>query len=209
MPRAAMRTIWRGGSSNSGGKPLKEISLTDPQAAWVARKGVDPFFAYDANYLIHNKFGTSSTPMARAPISDEMANRTHLRRKPDTRSRARSIETAVRPALKVAQMSPARRAHVRTRDLDAGEHRLGGLPIGDSSFSVKLARSRNRFASCRTRPVASASSIGVRRVIFPTQMQKPSIPIEVFAFPIDRFSKDFPRTYGLVPGTKTLRICEV
>ena len=46
------------GSSNSGdGKPPKEISLTDPQAAWVARKGVDPFFAYDANYLIDNKFG--------------------------------------------------------------------------------------------------------------------------------------------------------
>ena len=31
------------GSSNSGGgKPPKQISLTDPQAAWVARKGVDP-----------------------------------------------------------------------------------------------------------------------------------------------------------------------
>jgi DDE family transposase len=31
--------------------------LTDPQAAWVARRGVDPFFAYDANYLIDNKVG--------------------------------------------------------------------------------------------------------------------------------------------------------
>jgi hypothetical protein len=31
--------------------------LTDPQAAWVARPGVDPFFAYDANYLIDNKVG--------------------------------------------------------------------------------------------------------------------------------------------------------
>src|SRR5207342_3946022 len=27
-------------------KPPKEISLTDPQAAWVARKGTDPLFAY-------------------------------------------------------------------------------------------------------------------------------------------------------------------
>jgi hypothetical protein len=35
----------------------KEVSLTDPQAAWVARRGVDPFFAYDANYLIDNKVG--------------------------------------------------------------------------------------------------------------------------------------------------------
>jgi transposase len=38
-------------------KPPKEVSLTDPQAAWVARKGTDPFFAYDANYLIDNKAG--------------------------------------------------------------------------------------------------------------------------------------------------------
>src|SRR5258705_1854001 len=49
-----------GGGSNEGGhrrKPPKEVSLTDPQAAWVARPGVDPFFAYDANYLIDNKIG--------------------------------------------------------------------------------------------------------------------------------------------------------
>jgi transposase len=47
------------GSSGSGSrsKPAKEVSLTDPQAAWVARPGVDPFFAYDANYLIDNKAG--------------------------------------------------------------------------------------------------------------------------------------------------------
>jgi len=48
-----------GGSSSGGsrGKPPKEVSLTDPQATWVARPGVDPFFAYDANYLIDNKVG--------------------------------------------------------------------------------------------------------------------------------------------------------
>jgi transposase len=38
-------------------KPPKQISLTDPQAAWVARKKMSPFFAYDANYLIDNKLG--------------------------------------------------------------------------------------------------------------------------------------------------------
>ena len=38
-------------------KPPKEVSLTDPQAAWVARKGTDPLFSYDANYLIDNKAG--------------------------------------------------------------------------------------------------------------------------------------------------------
>jgi transposase len=48
-----------GGPRNGGGrsKPPKEVSLTDPQATWVVRPGVDPFFAYDANYLIDNKAG--------------------------------------------------------------------------------------------------------------------------------------------------------
>jgi transposase len=48
-----------GGSSsgNSRSKSPKEVSVTDPQATWVARPGVDPFFAYDANYLIDNKTG--------------------------------------------------------------------------------------------------------------------------------------------------------
>ena len=63
------------GSSHGGGsKPPKEISLTDPQAAWVARKGVDPFFASDANYLIDNKFGIIlDAEGTRANRSDEMA----------------------------------------------------------------------------------------------------------------------------------------
>ena len=49
-----------GGGSSEGSqrrKPPKEVSLTDPQATWVARPGVDPFFAYDTNYLIDNKAG--------------------------------------------------------------------------------------------------------------------------------------------------------
>ena len=48
-----------GGSGKGGGrhKPPKEVSLTDPQTTWVARPGMDPFFAYDANYLIDNKAG--------------------------------------------------------------------------------------------------------------------------------------------------------
>ena len=48
-----------GGSSGGGSrlKPPKEVSLTDPQATWVARPSMDPFFAYDANYLIDNKVG--------------------------------------------------------------------------------------------------------------------------------------------------------
>ena len=49
-----------GGSSGGSRRstPSKEVSVTDPQATWVARPGVDPFFAYDANYLIDDKAGT-------------------------------------------------------------------------------------------------------------------------------------------------------
>jgi hypothetical protein len=62
------------GSGSGGSKPPKQISLTDPQAAWVARKDVDPFFAYDANYLIDNKFGIIlDAEGTRANCSDEMA----------------------------------------------------------------------------------------------------------------------------------------
>ena len=48
-----------GGSDSAGprAKSAKAVSLTDPQATWVTRPGVDPFFAYDANYLIDNKVG--------------------------------------------------------------------------------------------------------------------------------------------------------
>jgi transposase len=38
-----------GGGDAGGGdrhKPPKEVSLTDPQATWVARPGLDPFFAW-------------------------------------------------------------------------------------------------------------------------------------------------------------------
>jgi hypothetical protein len=45
------------GGDGSRRSALIEVSLTDPQAAWVASKGTDPFFAYDANYLIDNKAG--------------------------------------------------------------------------------------------------------------------------------------------------------
>jgi len=77
-----------GGSSHGGSrrKPPKEISLTDPQAAWVARKGVDPFFAYDANYLIDNKAGiivdaegTRANRAAEIAITETMVDRVKRR----------------------------------------------------------------------------------------------------------------------------------
>ena len=38
-------------------KPPKAVSLTDPLAAWVAKKSARPFFAYDADYLIDHACG--------------------------------------------------------------------------------------------------------------------------------------------------------
>jgi len=75
VPRTTAEREPAGGTNGGrGGKPPKEVSLTDPQAAWVARKGVDPFFAYDANYLIDNKVGiildaegTRANPARRSP----------------------------------------------------------------------------------------------------------------------------------------------
>jgi len=71
-------------------KPPKEVSLTDPQAVWVARKNTDPFFAYDANYLIDNKAGiiveaegTRASRIAEIAITrtmlDRVGRRFHLR----------------------------------------------------------------------------------------------------------------------------------
>ena len=73
-----------GGSNGGGnsGKPPKQVSLTDPQAAWVARKNTDPFFAYDANYLIDNKAGiivdaegTRANRIAEIAITETMIER--------------------------------------------------------------------------------------------------------------------------------------
>jgi len=62
------------GGDREEDKPQKAISLTDPQSAWVARKGVKPFFAYDANYLIDNKLGIIvDAEGSRANRTDEIA----------------------------------------------------------------------------------------------------------------------------------------
>jgi transposase len=47
----------RGGQGDDSGETRKEVSPIDPQATWIARKGIDTTFYYDANYLIDNRFG--------------------------------------------------------------------------------------------------------------------------------------------------------
>jgi transposase len=82
-------------------KPPKEVSLTDPQAAWVGRKSTDPFFAYDANYLIDNKAGiivdaegTRANRLAEIAITETMIERVKSRF--DLRPRRLAGDTAIR-----------------------------------------------------------------------------------------------------------------
>lgn len=72
------------GSDDGDGdrKPPKQVSLTDPGAAWVAKKKMSPFFAYDANYLIDNKLGiivdaegTRANRSAEIAITETMVTR--------------------------------------------------------------------------------------------------------------------------------------
>ncbi len=46
-----------GAASGRTSKPRMAISLTDPQAAWIAYRKIRSIFAYHANYLIDHKLG--------------------------------------------------------------------------------------------------------------------------------------------------------
>lgn len=91
-----------GGGSSSGSsrsRPPKEVSLTDPQATWVARPGVDPFFAYDANYLIDNRAGiivdaegTRANRIVEIAVTQTMMDR--VRRRFDLRPQRLAGDTA-------------------------------------------------------------------------------------------------------------------
>ena len=87
------------GDSNGRRKPPKEISLTDPQAAWVARKDTDPLFAYDANYLIDNKAGiiidaegTRANKVAEIAVTKTMIER--VKRRFDLQPQRLAADTA-------------------------------------------------------------------------------------------------------------------
>ena len=60
--------------------------MTDPQAAWVARPGMGPFFACDVNYLIDNKLGiildaegTRANRIAEIAVTQTMVERVSRR----------------------------------------------------------------------------------------------------------------------------------
>src|SRR6201998_1116557 len=105
-----------GGGSGKGGdrhKPPKEVSLTDPQATWVARPGLDPFFAYDATYLMANTagiildaVGTRANRTVEIAITQTMVDRVERRfdlRPQRLASRQASIASTVHPPNETAK----------------------------------------------------------------------------------------------------------
>ena len=62
--------------------PQEGVAQPIRQAAWVARKNTDPFFAYDANYLIDNKAGiiVDAEGMRASQIAEIAITRTMLDR---------------------------------------------------------------------------------------------------------------------------------
>ena len=128
-----------GGGSREGGhrrKPPKEISLTDPQSTWVARAGLDPFFAYDANYLIDNKVGI---------ILDAAGTRAN-----------RAVEIAVTQTM-VDRVE--RRFDLRPRRL-AGDTAYGAVrllkwQVDRNTIWTRIARANARVRSCCRVHIAS------------------------------------------------------
>ena len=72
------------GSSQSGHRrnPPKEVSLTDPQATWVTRPGVDPFFAYLTDNkagIILDAVGTRANRAVEIAVTQTMVDRVERR----------------------------------------------------------------------------------------------------------------------------------
>jgi transposase len=135
-----------GGLSGGGNrrKPPKEVSLTDPQAAWVARKDTDPFFAYDANYLIDNKAGiivdaegTRANRVAEIAVTGTMIER--VRERFDLRPRRLAGDTAY--------------GAVRLLKWLVDRQILPHIPVWDKSARSDGTFSRADFAFDRSRNV--------------------------------------------------------
>ena len=168
-----------GDDSGSGGgrrrKPPKEVSLTDPQAAWVARKGTDPLFAYDANYLIDNKAGiivdaegTRANRIAEIAVAQTMLERVR-RTTAVVRKVTRDLQEEVRDRVRDLANTEAfqrsgrerkkvemRFAHMK-RILKLDRLRLRGL-TGVKDVLTATAQNLRRLAKllCRPAPTPAA-----------------------------------------------------
>ncbi len=115
-------------------KPRMAISLTDPQAAWVAYRKIRSIFAYHANYLIDNKLGiivdaegnrANRIDENRAALAmvERVAQRFALKPKrlaADTaygnaRTLKNLVEHGIEPHIPVIDKSARKRRHLLTR----------------------------------------------------------------------------------------------
>jgi hypothetical protein len=166
-----------GGGSNGGdrgGKLPKQVSLTDPHAAWVTRKGIDPMFAYDANYLIDNKVGiildaegTRANRKEAIAITQTMVDR--VERRFDLRRCWTSASSACHWGSFLMSSSPTKR-----QSSSAGRREV--LPVGGwvsrwgmgpprlpEHLDRRLVLARDRaLIQTKNRPAASASMFNCR-----------------------------------------------
>ena len=130
--------------------------MTDPQAAWVARKDTDPFFAYDANYLIDNKAGiivdaegTRANRVAEIAITGTMIER--VRDRFDLQPRRLAGDTAY-GAVRLLKWLVDRQI-CRTSRSGISRRAPMGLSAGPTLSSTDRAMSTSaRVESCCTPP---------------------------------------------------------
>ena len=197
-----------GGSSGSGnrGKPPKQVSLTDPQAAWVARKNTDPFFAYDANYLIDNKAGiivdaegTRANRIAEIAIAETMIER--VKDRFDLRPRRLAGDT-VYGAVRLLKWLVDRRSRRMFRS-GTSRHAPMAPSAGPTLSSTDCATSTSaRMESCCTPPEQSLTA--VRFAIVPQSAIAISARSKCSAAPArlcDKFLVIFMRMPAMRPRT--------
>jgi hypothetical protein len=171
-----------GDDSGSGGgrrrKPPKEVSLTDPQAAWVARKGTDPLFAYDANYLIDNKAGiivdaegTRANRIAEIAVAQTMLERVrHRFGLQPQRLAGDSVYGAVRVLkwLWIARLRRTFRCGTGRRDL-MGPSAEPTLSSTTSATSISAPAVQNSPAPATSIRVTSSTTEPTRAIALPAR----------------------------------------
>jgi hypothetical protein len=195
------------GSNDSGNtrKPPKQVSLTDPQAAWVARKNTDPFFAYDANYLIDNKAGiivdaegTRANRIAEIAVTETMIER--VKDRFDLQPRRLAGDT-VYGAVRLLKWLVDRQSRRISRS-GTSRHAPMAPSAGPTSSSTDRATSTSaRMASCCTPP--EQSSTAVRFAIVPQSAIAMAAHSKCSAAPIrlrDRYLVIFMRTPATSPA---------
>ena len=138
--------------------------MTDPQATWVARPGVDPFFAYDANHLIDNKFGiiidaegTRANRIKEIAVTQTMVER--VCRRFDLRPQRLAGDTAY-GAVRLLKWLVDRQIAPHIPVWDKSARSDGTYSLADFVFDHDRATSTSaRMESCCTPPEQSLTAV--------------------------------------------------